>query len=217
MKNIIPRQNILALVLTSSFTLLCAIWIVSSMAQSLPSEGQASGKWTIRKVGAKRLNRKEKLPEQADSSVRVIEDQIPTHIPIKVDLGNLEAEPLYRNLEVKVTNTSNKPIYYLELMIVLPDVQAPEGAATILPLRYGRTKLINFQEPIKAEDVPIRPGESYVLKATEKYLGRLERYFDKIKFARSEIKTIQVAFQELNFGDQTGYSTTGGIAIPNGG
>jgi hypothetical protein len=209
------RRNIFPLVTILFFSSLCAVWIAASKAQNPLPDGKALGKWKTRKVGAKKFDKKEKLPEQADPTVRIIEDQIPEHIPIKVEAQNLELEPLYRNLEVKVTNTSNKPIYFLELLVILPDVEGTPQSVTAIPLRYGRTKLIDFKEPVTADDVPLRAGESYVFKMPEEYIGRLETLFTKENFNRSEIKTIQIAFQLLNFGDQTGYSTTGGLPIPN--
>jgi hypothetical protein len=215
MENSPTHGNLLFLSAILLFSLSCAVWVATSRAQNPLPDGKALGKWRIRKVGVKDWGKEVKLPEQADPLVRVIEDQIPEHVPIKVELQNLEAEPLYRKLEVKVTNTSNKPIYYLELLIVLPDVKAPPHSKTMISLRYGRAELIDFDEPLKAEDIPLSPGESHVFKMPDDYLSRLERYLSKVNFNRSEIKTIQVAFQELNFGDKTGYTTTGGLPIPN--
>jgi hypothetical protein len=84
------------------------LWIVSGIAQSTTPQGPKPA-WQVKVVGPRQLSR---IPRADTSAVseRVIENQIPSHIPIKVELKNLENEPLLRNLEVKVTNTSDKPI-----------------------------------------------------------------------------------------------------------
>jgi hypothetical protein len=141
-----------------------------------PSDSQgkeASPPWKIKKVGLRRLGVKAKEPDSFDAAERVIEDQAPSHLPIKVEINNLHVEPLLRNVEIKVTNTSSKPIYFLELDILLPDMLSPDGHPTGFPLRYGRTRLIDFQEPLRPEDAPLQPGESFVFKIPEKKSGSL--------------------------------------------
>lgn len=203
---------------TFSFTVLlililvCGLKIVSSMAQN-PSNENSNQPWKVKKVGSKRI-KKADMPNPSASTERVIEDQIPSHIPIKVELKNLDKEPLLRNLEVKVTNTSNKPIYYLNLSLMLPDVLSPKGNPIGFPLKYGRAELISFQEPIHPDDKPIAPGESFIFKVSEENLGPFERFAARNKLPLSEIKQIYLMFHLLNFGDKTGFSDTGGSPIP---
>ena len=155
----------------------------------------------IRKLGVK-------PQDELGPGERVIEDQIPRHLPLKIEFENLDLEPLLSNLEIKVTNTSDKPIYYLKLGITLPDVLNSSGQPMIFPLRYGRMDLIDFSEPVRPEDVPLRPGESHVFKTPEDYLP-------KLKSRHSEVRRIFLFFQEINFGDKTGFTTTGGLPVPN--
>src|ERR1700745_1456155 len=55
---------------------------------------------------------------------RELKDEIPKHVPIKVKVKNLNSEKWTRDLEVEVTNTGDKPIFFLFLILSLPDVQS---------------------------------------------------------------------------------------------
>src|SRR5215213_1380381 len=75
---------------------------------------------------------------------REVVDKIPKHLPIKVKvkkpekLKDAENEDWLGELEVEVTNTGTRPIYYLKIVIDMPDVFAPNGLNYAYPLRYGR-------------------------------------------------------------------------------
>jgi hypothetical protein len=60
---------------------------------------------------------------------RVLEDLIPKHLPIKVKIKQEGKEDSFKDMkndlwvsdfELEVTNTGEKPIYYLYLMLLLP-------------------------------------------------------------------------------------------------
>src|SRR5437764_10507205 len=85
----------------------------------------------------------------AQSEEREIEDKIPKHLPIKVkikkekesavkDLGN---EKWMRDFELEVTNTGDKPIYSLYIVVEMPEITAPNGTIIAFPLVYGRVGL----------------------------------------------------------------------------
>jgi hypothetical protein len=150
----------------------------------------------------------------AEPHERVIDDMLPAHLPIKVELKNLEVEPMLPNLEVKVTNTSGKPIYYLALHMSLPDILVM-GHPVGFPLEYGRGALIDFQEPVRPDDVPLQPRESCILRIPEKDLQGLEITLSELNLRHSDIKRIDFFFNALVFGDKTGFAGTGGDAVPN--
>src|SRR5438270_12982326 len=61
---------------------------------------------------------------------RELKDKTPTHVPIKIKI-KAEKEKLFkdvtnenwlRDLEIEVTNTGNKPIYYIGLTIEMTEV-----------------------------------------------------------------------------------------------
>src|SRR5438270_10781773 len=78
-------------------------------------------------------------PSMAQSTMqeRELEDKIPTHIPLKIKIKNYQGEHFLRDLEIEVTNTGDKPIYYLLLLLDLPEIVAPNGATVGYSLAYG--------------------------------------------------------------------------------
>jgi hypothetical protein len=211
MKLLSTHQRIFLIILAVSLSLLGGIKLISSLAQTSTPD---TPHWKVKKVGTKRFGIKPKVADLSDAQEQVIEDQIPSHLPIKVELKNLEVEPMLRNLELQVTNTSEKPIYYLELVISLPDVLSPTGHPIAFTLRYGRTDLIDFQAPLQPDDVPLRPGESCILSIPDKYKKGLDIRLSKLKMRYADIKRVYLFFQLLNFGDKTGFSNSGGAPIP---
>lgn len=90
------------------------------------------------------------------------EDQIPKHVPIKIKIKkekeaafkDLKNERWARDFELEVTNTGNKPIYTLSLLLVT-DLKAKAGFRIVAPLSYG--KLGELTDNAGPEDVPLRP------------------------------------------------------------
>jgi hypothetical protein len=187
--NILSRlRNFNATVCTSallfaSFLIVCAVGLVSSTAQSTQKEE------------------------------RELEDKIPKHLPLKVKVKNLKNEKWAHDLEVEVTNTSNKPIYYLFLILTLPEVKSESNRTMGFQLIYGRSELVDFAAPLKPEDMPIKPGESYTLKIPQQFSLGWEQFAAKRKLPKAEPKKIKIRFGQLNFGDGTGFSFTDGSPI----
>jgi hypothetical protein len=193
---------------------LCGIWIVTSLAQSSVQEKEEERPpWKIKKVRPK--DPRTVKPETGRLSERVIEDQIPSHLPIKVEVLNYEKDPLLRHIEVKVTNTGEKSIYYLGLHIDLPDVLSPNGNPMFFPLRYGRLALIESDTPIEDSDVPFKPGESIILKPEENNIKGFEGLASKGKLSRPDFDKISLTFEELIYEDRTGYWSFLGLPKPS--
>src|SRR3982751_3808445 len=106
----------------------------------------------------------------AQSEEREFEDTTPQHLPIKVKIKkekekafkDLKNEKWARDLEVEVTNTGEKPIYLLHFTLVLPEVREETGNNVGFVLHYGRPELGDIQTKAGPDDVPIKPGETYV-------------------------------------------------------
>jgi hypothetical protein len=184
--------------------LLCVTKFVSSMAQETPQE---KSNWKVKKVGPRRMGIKAKEPDSPDSD-RIIEDQIPPRVPIKVEIRNLKTDSLLRDIEIIVTNTAKKTIYFLELGIVLPVNLSPDGFPIGFPLRYGRLALIKLESPL-ADDVPLVPGASCTLKIPERNIKGFEGLVAKGRIAQAEVKKVYLTFRGLTFGDNTGFSSDG--------
>lgn len=153
-------------------------------------------------------------PAQPPSSWREMEDRVPAHLPIKIKIKNLQNEHWLRDLEIEVTNKATKPIYYLKISVSMPEIT--DGGHEIgYMFRYGRPELIEFIKPILPEDIPIKPGETVVLKVTEREWRGWEDYAASRNLTKSEPKKVVVMFHALNFGDGTGFKYTRGTPVPN--
>jgi hypothetical protein len=146
---------------------------------------------------------------------RQLEDLTPKHIPIKVKIKaekeklfkDLNNEHWLRDLEIEVKNTGNKPIYFLVLVLDLPETKDRDGNLIGWDLHYGRTDLISITAPLKPEDIPIRPGETYVFTVAERFVKGFERIVREDGVVQP--KKVRAIFQFVNFGDGTGFSGTG--------
>jgi hypothetical protein len=176
------KPKILAVVLLIAFLALCAVGFVSSTAQSTQKQE------------------------------RELEDKIPKHLPIKVKVKNLNNEKWTRDVEVEVTNTGDKPIYYLRLSLFFGDVKMENGDYLGFTLKYGRPDLYLIENKATPEDVPIRPGETYIFKAPKSLANYWEGFRTKHKMAHP--KKIGIEFHALNYGDGTGFHTLGGLPVP---
>jgi hypothetical protein len=180
------------------------------MAQGVPQEKRD---WKVKKIGPKRMSTTAKQSDSAMEADGSIEDLIPPNVPIVVEIKNLKTNSLLRDMEIKVTNTADKPIYFLELGIVLPDNLSPNGYPIGFPLRYGRPELIKLGN-VSEGDLPLLPGASFVLRIPERNLEGFEKLVAKGKITQAEVKRVYLLFRGLTFGDQTGFSSDGS-PVPN--
>jgi hypothetical protein len=144
---------------------------------------------------------------------RKFENTIPDHVPVKVKLKNEQSfkdvknKNWARELEIELKNTGNKPIYFLYMLLILPDVSI-EGVPYAVQITYGRKELVRLSTAIQADDVPIKPGETVTLSISAAQVGGYEKSRDDEK--RHEPKKVRLDFQVINFGDGTGLRGTDG-------
>ena len=151
---------------------------------------------------------------------REVEDKIPKHVPIKIKLKadkekafkDMDNENWQRDFELEVTNTSNKPIYYLSLLITYPDVMSERGHKMGAPLDYGRTDLMDFKIRPELSDVPIAPGGSYIFTIPESDQKAWKER--KTRDNWRDPKKIEILFVQLNFGDGTGFNGLSAESYP---
>ena len=139
-------------------------------------------------------------------------DLIPRHVPIKIKVKNLDNEKWISDLAVEVTNTSDKPIYFLELWITLPEIILENGGPVGFSLRYGRIEFVHLDTMALPEDVPIPPGETYTFKIAEKYQRAWEAH--KARENRPNPTKVHLVFVQLSFGDGTGFNGTDAKPFP---
>lgn len=161
-------------------------------------------------------------PSSAQSSTdRQLEDKVPKHLPIKVKLKkekekafrDLKNEKWTRDFELEVTNTGNKQIYFLSLLIVLPEITAPDGNNMGFSLHYGRSKLGDIETKAEADDIPIKPGETHVFSLRALEVEGWERFRQREN--KPDAKKLILKFQILSFGDGTGFWGNDGMAVPH--
>jgi hypothetical protein len=155
------------------------------------------------------------MPTAAQSSPeeRELEDKIPKHLPIKVKVKNLNKQNWVREVEVEVTNTGVKPIYYVGFILSMPEVISEVGNSVAVDFSYGRGGIGDFRNRPTSEDVPLLPGETCVLKVPKNQMSGWESARDRRKW--SEPKKFRLKFYLLHHGDGTGYGTLGGLPVPN--
>ena len=140
---------------------------------------------------------------------REFKNTIPAHVPVKVKLKNeekfkkLENAEWARDLEVEVRNTGTKPIYFLYMVVRMPEMTDEYGHAAAFQFHYGRKALVSFGEEVLPEDVPILPGESVTLKVSETQLKGFEQIRHKEKTDKP--KKVEFYMQLINYGDRTGF------------
>ena len=150
---------------------------------------------------------------------RKLEDEIPRHVPLRAkikkekekEFKDLNNEKWARDFELEVTNIGDKPIYEFYLLLVL-DIKDVSGQNVLAPVYFGRTELGDIRVKATPDDVPVKPGESVILRI---HPGQLDAW-DIVKRKENwELpRRIRVKFQFLNFGDGTGYSGSDAGALP---
>jgi hypothetical protein len=142
---------------------------------------------------------------------RKIFRKLPAHLPLKVEVRNLDEDTWADDLEIEVWNTSNKPIYFLDFFVVTPEIKSESGDAYGFAFKYGRIQFVSFLEPVQPDDVPIKPGESHIFKIRPQEIEG----WKKAKQAKglADPTKLELIFGGLNYGDGTGYSFTNGTPI----
>ena len=149
-----------------------------------------------------------------DGELPEVINSVPKKVPLKVEIILPEkAEDFPEKIQVKVTNTGEKPIYAIKMILDIED--AVEKRTLIAPngkpfyygfdLNYGRRELQGVaKESPNERDIPIRPNESYLLKIDEKYAKTVKNNI--INRGNPLPKIYRLVFFSLSYGDGTGYS-----------
>ena len=159
-------------------------------------------------------------PSVAQAEERELEDKIPKHLPIKVKIKkekekafkDLKNEKWMRDLEIEVTNTGDKPIYFLDFLVVMPEITAPDGNSMGFPLRYGRIELGSVENKAEPDDIPIKPGETYIFKPYDNNVRGWDTF--RRNHDKPHPKKLILYFRMLSFGDGTGFWRTDGHSVP---
>jgi hypothetical protein len=154
-----------------------------------------------------------KLAVEPTVPERKLKYEVPAHIPLKLEVRNVEKEHWMREMEVEVTNTGDKPIYFLEFIVELPEVISPLGNITGYTLTYGSFEIMDFSTRPRVEDEPIQPGKSYTFKFPAKWAADWE--WGKEKEGLADPQQLLLVFHRLNYGDGTGFLGRHGTPLPS--
>ena len=124
-------------------------------------------------------------------------------IPLRFKVNNLNSKRWAHDLEIEVTNTSGRPIYFFHFYVSLPEVKGSTGSIVAFWKHYGRGKLLDFSTPLEPDDVPLLPGEKHIFTLSETEAKAWD--YMKEKEGKPEPKAVVIEFQSINFGDGTGY------------
>ena len=190
----------------------------SKAARGMAQEVDKHANWKVVKSPLRNNNNRSKDNEKfKNDPEKIIEDQIPRHLPIKVEFRGLDKEPFLNNFEMVVTNTGSKPIYEMDFVLIFPQAKKPEldGTASI-PLSFGDLRLVDFDEPLNDTNISLKPGETAVLKIEPKYAEGLQQLMRSIGSDELDLRRGMLIFQSMNHGDGTGYfSNEGTDKVPH--
>ncbi|MFY9620944.1 MAG: hypothetical protein WAQ99_14120 [Pyrinomonadaceae bacterium] len=132
-------------------------------------------------------------------------------MPIKVKLKSEKEKAIkdlsnaswYEDFQLEVTNTSDKPIYFLDLWLILPDFINSSGRPDGFVLRYGRIEFVDFDTRAASTDIPIQPGSTYVFEIPDRYQKGWAAH--KERDNRPDPTKIEISLTQLSFGDGTGF------------
>jgi len=150
------------------------------------------------------------------NSEREFEDKIPKHLPIKIKIQpekekaakDLNNRRWHHDLAFEVKNTGDKPIYYLYFVLDMPEI-TDNGISLTFIVRYGQRSIFGEWKGIaQPKDKPIQPNETVILKIPESQANGWDNT-TAIEM-RPQPKKLSILFQELNFGDGTGFYGTDG-------
>lgn len=143
---------------------------------------------------------------------RLFENPIPKDVPIKVKIKkekeesakSMTNEKWVREFELEVTNTGDKPIYFLFLHLIT-DVKFG-GLPLMFSLVYGRVELGDIISKALPDDIPIKPGETHAFKI---HAGQVSAWEKSVREERhAQASRIKIKLESLSFGDGTGYFGT---------
>ncbi len=136
-----------------------------------------------------------------------IENKIPKSAPIKIEYKNQDSDNWVHDLEIRVTNTSRKPIYFLALSIILQDLKSEEGNPWGFPLDFGNHDLVSNSKIATLNDVAIAPEDTYTFKIRDKSAAAWTRRKDSGRVPES-VKA-RIVLHYLSFGDGSGVKSGG--------
>jgi hypothetical protein len=102
----------------------------------------------------------------------------------------------------------------MKINLDLPDARANDERGSVYHLYYGRRELIKFNEPVRPDDVPLKPGETVTLGVYDLENEVVSWKHFRAKGTFKNPKKMYFKFQVINFGDGTGFVGPDGGPLP---
>ncbi|HEX8397425.1 MAG TPA: hypothetical protein VF644_08365 [Pyrinomonadaceae bacterium] len=135
-------------------------------------------------------------------------NSVPEKLPLKIEFINLDKEDFLNELEIKVTNTSDKAIYSLRFEFEIVSERRSLDGRISFPLDFGRQELSSaYDDKPNNEDVPIIPNESYTFKLHKSTVKGLKKNLELTGLPFP--KVFELVFIDLTFEDGTGFILKG--------
>src|SRR5215207_3183012 len=134
--------------------------------------------------------------------------------PVKVKgVKNLQNEEgWFRDLEVEVQNVSDRPVYFIYVVVSFPDADAiriagPDGnvPAKKFALMFGEPRLGDVSNMPWPADPPLNPGDTYVFRMPVEQVRRFESMQADMNLPSWATNRLEVEVQSVSFGDGTGW------------
>lgn len=151
------------------------------------------------------------VPTASYAQLVEIKHTFPKIVPVEIEFKDYEKENWWHHLEIKVTNTGKRPIYYLSMVLWL-DATYPEtgdpasGKQMAISFKFGDVERFFSStngEIAKPSDDAIRPGDSFTFTVPENYVIGYDLR-KKLK-AFNEPRTGELTHGWTNFGDGSGF------------
>lgn len=121
-----------------------------------------------------------------------------------VEIRNLQSDNWAEDLEIEIKNTSEKPIYYIRLVLTLNEIKLPPNYYPLgFIIKYGNDRHINVGSLAEADEPSIKPGENYVLKIPMDQIEGWKR--KQAEYNPPPVTRVELYFNVINYGDGTGY------------
>jgi hypothetical protein len=151
---------------------------------------------------------------------RTIENKVPPHVPLDIKIRKEKEEKIrnsanktwYRDVEINITNTSEKPIYYFALFLEMPEIKSERGATMVFEIHFGRAEFVDFSVRPLPDDKPLLPGETYTYEIPVKLRIAWENSTKANN--KADAMKLEIQFNHISFGDGTGFASRRAVPIP---
>ncbi len=159
-----------------------------------------------------------KVESAVQTTKRTIENKIPGHVPLQIKFKKDKEDKIkgnkewYRDFEMEITNTGDKPIYFFSLFIQMPGVTGADGGVMVFNVFFGRAELVDANVRPGPDDKPLMPKETYTFAIPVKNQIAWEAWQKRNN--KYDVPKLEILFNHLTFGDGTGFMSLGAIPFP---